>query len=325
MRRLFAFAGVLGLAAALGVGVSHAATYPQRVITLVVPFGAGGTNDIIGRIIAEALSKRLGQTVIIDNRAGAGGRIGTLYASRQAPDGHTLTMASSGTNAIGPIAYPDAGYDPLKDFSYISLVAETPYVLAVVNDSPFKSVADVIQAARQKPGALNYGSAGSGSATHLAAELFLDMAGIKMEHIPYKGSGPSTVAMLSREINVLFASFPGVIGQIKSGQARLLGVGSTRRVPQVPDVPTIAELGLKGYEATLWISFAAPAKTPDAIIRRLHGELQAIIENDKGVRQRLIDNGAAPVSSKSPEEVLQLVRQTMDLWRPVIQRTVKTN
>jgi tripartite-type tricarboxylate transporter receptor subunit TctC len=321
-RRAFACALALVAGFTIAAPVHAASAYPERVITLVVPFGAGGTNDIIGRIIAEPLSRRLGQTVIIDNRAGAGGRVGTLHVARQAPDGYTLTMASSGTNAIGPIVHPDIGYDPLKDFSYITLVAETPYVLAVIKNSGFQSVGDVIKAAKQKPGALNYGSAGVGSATHLAAELFLDLAGVKMEHIPYKGSGPSTTAMLAKEIDVLFASFPGVIGQIKAGQARLLGVGSVRRAPQVPDVPTMQELGLKGYEATLWITIAAPAKTPNAIIGRLHAELRDIIENDKGVRQRLVDNGAAPLTSKSPDEILPMVRATMDRWRPIIQRTV---
>ena len=318
------FASALALAVAFIFAAPGGATadYPDRPITLVVPFGAGGTNDIIGRILADPLSKRLGQPIVIDNRPGAGGRVGTLHASKQPADGYTLTMASSGTNAIGPIVHPAAGYDPLKDFAYVTLVAETPYVLAVIKESRFRTVADVIKEAKRKPGALNYGSAGVGSATHLAAELFLAIAGVNIEHIPYKGSGPSSAAMLAKEIDVLFASFPGVIAHVKSGEARLLGVGSVRRAPQVPDVPTMQELGLKGYEATLWISIAAPAGTPDAIIKRLHAELRDIIENDKAARQRLVDNGAAPLSSQSPAELLPLVRATMDRWRPIIKRTV---
>jgi tripartite-type tricarboxylate transporter receptor subunit TctC len=319
------FAAALGLAVAFAFAGSGgaAADYPERSITLVVPFGAGGTNDIVGRIVAEALGERLGQPIVIDNRPGAGGRVGTLHASQQAADGYTLTMSSSGTNAIGPMVQPDIGYDPLTDFSYVTLIAETPYVLAVVQDSEFETLDDLLAAARERPGELNFGTAGVGSATHLAAELFLDIADVDMEHIPYGGSGPASAALLGQEVDFIFSSFPGVISHVQSGEARLLGVGSVERAPQVPDVPTMREHGLEGYEATLWISIAGPAGIPDEVVERLHSEITDIIENDEGVRQRLVDNGASPVSSESPEAVLELVRATQDRWRPIIERTVE--
>jgi tripartite-type tricarboxylate transporter receptor subunit TctC len=322
---------IRNIAAAFGLAVAFAfagsggaaADYPERSITLVVPFGAGGTNDIVGRIVAEALGERLGQPIVIDNRPGAGGRVGTLHASQQAPDGYTLTMSSSGTNAIGPIVQPDIGYDPLTDFTYVTLIAETPYVLAVINDSEFETLDDLLAAARDRPGELNFGTAGVGSATHLAAELFLDISGVEMEHIPYGGSGPASAALLGQEVDFIFSSFPGVISHIQSGEARLLGVGTLARVPQVPDVPTMHEQGLEGYEATLWITIAGPAGMPDEVVERLFSEITDIIENDETVRQRLVENGASPLSSESPESVLELVRATQDLWRPIIERTIE--
>jgi tripartite-type tricarboxylate transporter receptor subunit TctC len=318
------FASALGFAAAVALALpgDAAANYPERSITLVVPFGAGGTNDIIGRILAEPLGERLGQPIVIDNRPGAGGRVGTLHAAQQDGDGYTLTMSSSGTNAIGTIVYPDAGYDPLEDFRYVTLIAETPYVLAVTADSEFGTLDDLLVTAKERPGELNFGTAGVGSATHLAAELFMDIADVEMEHIPYDGSGPASAALLGKEVDFIFSSFPGVIGHVQSGEARLLGVGSVERAPQVPDVPTMQELGLDGYEAVLWISIAAPAGTPDDVIERLHAEITAIIRDDEEARQRLVENGATPLHSDSPDDVLPLVQASMDLWRPIIERTV---
>jgi tripartite-type tricarboxylate transporter receptor subunit TctC len=298
------------------------AEYPERPITLVVAFGAGGTTDIIARIAAEALSQRLGQPIVIDNRPGAGGRAGTLHGSTLPADGYHLVTASTGTHAISILVQPDIGFDPREDFQYVGLIAETPYVMAVRSDSEFQTVQDVIDYARENPGELNFGTAGVGSATHLAAELFLDIADVEMEHIPYDGSAPSSAALVGGEIEILFASFPGVIGHVINEEARVLGVGTTRRVPQVPDVPTMQEAGLEGYEATLWVGFSVPAGVPDDILQRLHSELKDIVENDEQVQQRLIDNGAAPATSESPEEMMELVRSNVETYRPLVERTM---
>jgi tripartite-type tricarboxylate transporter receptor subunit TctC len=316
------FASGLALAAALSFASAGgvAADYPDRPITLVVAFAAGGTTDIIARIAAEPLSQRLGQPIVIDNRPGAGGRAGTLHASTLPADGYHLATASTGTHAISILVHPDIGYDPREDFVYVGLIAETPYVMAVRTDSQFQSVQEVIDYAQENPGELNFGTAGVGSATHLAAELFLDMADVDMEHIPYDGSAPSSAALVGGEIDILFASFPGVIGHVINEEARVLGVGSLRRAPQVPDVPTMDEIGLTGYEATLWVGYSAPAGVPDEFIERLHAELTDIVENDEEVRQRLIDNGAAPVTSESPQAMMDLVHSSVELYRPIVER-----
>ncbi len=321
LSRLASGLAAVAVAGALGIGSANA-DYPTQSITLVVPFGAGGTNDIIGRILAEPLGERLGQSIVIDNRPGAGGRVGTLHASQQAPDGYTLTMSSSGTNAIGKLVHPDIDYEPLEDFTYIGLIAETPYVLAVRDDSEFESLDQLIETAEERPGELNFGTAGVGSATHLAAELFLDLAEVDMVHIPYDGSGPASAALLGGEVDFIFSSFPGVISHVQSGEARLLGVGTLERVPQVPDVPTMDEQGLEGYEATLWISIAGPAGIPDEIVEKLYAEITDIVENDEDTRNRFVENGAAPLTSERPEDVIDLVQQTMDRWGPIVERTV---
>jgi len=230
--------------------------------------------------------------------------------------------ASTGTHALSALVHPDIEYDPRESFEYIGLVAQTPYVLAVRADSEFETVQDVIDYANENPGMLNYGTAGVGSATHLAGEMFTDMAEVEIVHIPYDGSAPSSAALLSGEIELLFSSFPGVIGHVINEEARVLGVGSSERVPQVPDVPTIAESALPGYEATLWIGLAVPAGVPAEILERLHAEVRDIVENDETTRQRLIDNGAAPATSESPEEMMELVHNTIETYRPIIERVM---
>jgi tripartite-type tricarboxylate transporter receptor subunit TctC len=313
-----AYAGVIAFAA----GTSAMAEYPDRAINFVVPFSAGGTLDIVSRTIAEPLSQRLGEPIVIDNRGGAGGRLGSLYASQQDADGYTMVSASTGTHALSALVHPDIEYDPRESFEYIGLVAQTPYVLAVRADSEFQTVQDVIDYANENPGMLNYGTAGVGSATHLAGEMFTDMAEVEIEHIPYDGSAPSSAALLSGEIELLFSSFPGVIGHVINEEARVLGVGSAERVPQVPDVPTIAEAALPGYEATLWIGLAVPAGVPADVLERLHAEVRDIVENDETTRQRLIDNGASPATSASPEEMMELVHSTIETYRPIIERVM---
>ena len=296
------------------------ADWPERSITLIVPYPAGGTIDIISRTVAEPLSERLGVPIVIDNRGGAGGSVGTTHASRQDADGYTIASANTGTHAINSLTRPDLGYSPTEDFEYIGLVAQTPYVLAVRDDSEFQTVEQVIEAAHDNPGMLTYGTTGAGSATHLAAEMFADLAGIELEHIPYNGSAESSAAMLGGEIDLLFASFPGTISHVYNEEARVLGVGSSDRVPQVPDVPTMQEAGLDGYESVLWIGMAVPAGVPEEIQQRLHEEITDIVQNDEATRQRLVDNGAAPATSDSRDAMTELVHASIEQYRPIVEQ-----
>lgn len=317
--RKFGMAASAGLIMAMAGGAAMA-DWPERSVTLIVPYPPGGTIDIISRTVATPLSERLGVPIVIDNRGGAGGSVGTTHAARQDSDGYTITSANTGTHATNSLTRPDLGYDPTSDFDFITLVAETPFVIAVRDDSEFQTVQDVIDAAMESPGTITYGSTGTGGLTHLAAQLFSNMVGVELLHIPYNGSAESSAAMMSGEIDVLFASFPGTIGHVINGEARVLGVGSSERAPQVPDVPTIAEAGVEGYEAVLWIGMATPAGVDEAILDRLFEELVDIVQNDEETRERLIANGAAPITSASRDEMRQLVMSDIETFRPVVEQ-----
>jgi tripartite-type tricarboxylate transporter receptor subunit TctC len=308
-----------GSSLALMAGIA-AADYPEREIRLIVPFGPGGSTDIVGRTVATPLADELGQAIVVENRGGAGGTVGTRAAAQADADGYTLTVATTSTHAVGPLAHGEVGYDPIEDFAPISLIAETPYVLIVHPDSGFETMADLVEAALERPGELNHGSAGVGSTTHLAVEMFKDMAGIEAEHIPYDGNAPATTALMGQEIDFLIGSFPAVSAQVFAGEVVALGVGTGQRVAQLPDVPTIEEAGLDGYRASLWLGFAAPAGTPKDIVDFLHAEVVALVENDEGVREALRRNGAEPAVSESPEAFTRLVATEVQNYRAVVER-----
>jgi tripartite-type tricarboxylate transporter receptor subunit TctC len=300
-------------AAAIGLiaGIGSTVAYPTKPITLVVPFPPGGSTDIVGRVIADGLSKELGQPVVVENRGGAGGTVGTAAVAKAAPDGHTLAIGTTSTHAVGPATLKVA-YDPIKNFAPISLVAETPYVLVVNNKVPAKSVKELIALVKSQPGKFNYGSAGAGSTTHLAGAMFAHAAGLKMEHIAYKGNGPATTALLGGEVQVLMGSMPAVLAQIKSGAIRVLAVGTVRRSPELPDTPTMQQAGVADFEASLWLGVVAPAGTPEAIVKQLNAAVIKAVKT-ADVAARLRKSGAEPVTN-SPAEMSKQITQDLDKY-----------
>ena len=306
-KRLFNI-GLMAVTAGLVMGAVSTVAYPTKPITLIVPFPPGGSTDIVGRVVADGLSKELGQPVVIENRGGAGGTVGTAVVAKAAPDGHTLAIGTTSTHAVGPATLKVA-FDPVKGFVPITLVAETPYVLAVNNNVKAKSVSELVALVKSQPGKFNYGSAGAGSTTHLAGAMFAHAAGLKMEHIAYNGNAPATTALLGGEVEVLMGSMPAVLSQIKSGAIRALAVGSVRRSPELPDVPTMQQAGIKDFEASLWLGVVAPAGTPDAIVKQLHAAILKTVKNPE-VSKRLQSAGAEPLTS-TPQEMARQIQDDL--------------
>lgn len=308
----------LGAALAFGVaGITTAqAQYPERQITMVVPFGAGGSTDIVGRIAAQALSQRLGQPVVVDNRGGAGGTVGTQAAAGMAPDGYSITVSTTSTHVVGPLTNAAVRYNPVDDFQHIGMIAETPYVMVVSPRFNVNSVQEVIDYALNNPGELNFGSAGQGSTTHLAGLMFLQATGTEMEHIPYNSNAEATTAVMGDEVQVLFGSMPAVLAQIKAGSIKALAVGTTERSPELPDVMTMQEAGVEGYRASLWLGLSAPARTPDAMVARLSDALNDALD-DPEVVQQLAASGAE-ATKMSPAEFRQLIADEMDVYGRIV-------
>jgi tripartite-type tricarboxylate transporter receptor subunit TctC len=308
--------GLVASAALLAALPVSAQKYPDRTITMIVPFGAGGSTDIVGRIAAEAMSKSLGVSVIVENRGGAGGTVGAQAAANAAPDGYTVTMATTSTHVVGPLTVPTVKYDPVRDFEPVGMIAETPYVLVISPKLAVGSVKELIDYAKKNPGKLNFGSAGEGSTTHLAGLMFLDATGTKMEHIPYKSNADSTKAVMTDEVQVLFGSMPAVLGQIKAGTIKALAVGSTTRSPELPDVMTMQDAGVPGYRATLWLGLSAPAKTPASVVSRLNAALGEAL-SDPAVAKRLSAAGAEP-SKMTPAEFGKLISNEMTVYGKIV-------
>ena len=283
---------------------------------VIVPFAPGGGSDILARVLVPRLTEYLGQPFVVDNRGGAGGTIGTDAAAKAAPDGYTLAVGTTSTHAVAPGAYSKLGYDPVKDFAPVSLVAVTPYLLVVNAQVPANSLKEFVTLAKSQPGKLNYASAGAGSTTHLAMEMLKDVAAINVVHIPYKGNGPAEVAVLAGEVQAIFGSMPALLAQVKAGKLRPLAVGTARRSPAVPDVPTVAELGYPGFEAALWLGIVAPAGTPARAIERLARELNGIVATP-AFREAMDKNGAEPISN-TPEQFATLIRQEADRYGKVV-------
>jgi len=298
------------------VPIVHAqGAYPTKPIRLIVPSVAGGGTDISARLIAPRLSEYLGQQVVVENRAGAAMMIGGEAVARAAPDGYTLLMGIS-TLTINPSIHPKMPYDTLRDFAPVSLAVTLPNVLVTHPSLPVTTVKELIVFARSRPGQLNYGSAGVGSSLHLSMELFLSMTKLRMVHIPYKGSAPALVDMLAGQIVVMTGTMITVIPHIRGGRLRALGVTSATRSQVAPDVPSIAEAGVPGYESVQWYGVLAPAGTPREVITRIHdGVVRAL--QDAVIRKRFLDDGVEPVGS-SPEEFAALIRADMAKWAKVV-------
>lgn len=309
-RRLLALLA-LGLAAR-----SSLAAESDRPIRLIVPFPAGGAADVMARGMAQRLGEELGTSVIVDNRGGAGGTTAAEAVARAAPDGRTLFFATMGTQAINPTLYPNLRYDPVRDFAPISITHLTPRVLVVGPKVDATSVAELIALARAKPDGLTYGSAGSGSSSHLAGALFESMTGTRMLHVPYKGSAPLLTDLLAGRVDLTFDSYTVYAEHIKSGRVRALGVTSTRRLAALPRVPTIAEAGVPGYDVSNWLGVLAPAGTPADVLARLHAALGRAMATP-ALRAQLLDLGIEPVFGP-PEAFGALIRTEIPKWASIV-------
>lgn len=320
-RSRFAAAAFAVLSALLPAVLSNAAaaeTYPSKPIRLILPFTTGGATDVMARALGEKLRTRLGQPIIVENKPGAGTMLASQYVAKSPADGYTLLMAASSLG-IAPAIYSKVDYDPIKDFTPVTLVASVVHVLEVNASLPVKSVKELVDYLKANPDKLSYGSTGSGTSTHLEAELFKSMAGVKMTHIPYKGSSPALTDLVGGQIEVMFDAYASSGPFIKQGKLRALAVTTAKRSATAPDLPTVAESGLPGYEAMPWLGLVAPAGTPAPIVARLHREVGEVLK-DPEIRARFKDLGLDIVGN-TPEEFAHFIRQDVAKWARVVKES----
>jgi tripartite-type tricarboxylate transporter receptor subunit TctC len=314
-RRLAGIAALLmGLVA--GPTAPSQAAYPERPIQLVVPFPAGGSTDVVARIVAAKMGELLGQQMVVDNRAGAGGNVGAAAVSRAEPDGYTLLIGTVATHAINVSLYPKMPYDAVKSFAPVSLLVIVPNVLEVNPELPVKSVQELIDLLKANPGKYDYASSGIGTPLHLSGELFKSMAGVDMVHVPYRGAGPALTDLLGGQVKIMFDNLPSSIGHIRDGKLRALAITTATRSPAAPDLPTVAESGLPGYETYSWNALFAPAGTPPEVVDTL-AQAAAKAVQDPAVKQRLADLSAEAVGT-GPAELAQHVEAELAKWGPVV-------
>lgn len=295
---------------------ASAQSFPTKPVRMVVPFPAGGPTDIVGRTIGQKLSETLGQPVVIDNRAGAGGTIGASIAARSPADGYTLLVGHIGTFGVNSTLYPKLPYDPLKDFQAISLFAKVPNMLAINPALPVKSVKELVALAKTRPGALNYGSAGNGSAAHLLVEYFKLLTKSDIQHVPYRGTAPAMTDLIAGQVSMTITGLPPLLPQVRSGKLRALAVSTAIRVRQVPEVPTMIESGVAGYDVSQWFGLMAPAATPREIIMRLHAEIIKAVQRPD-LRERF-DAEATDPETNTPEQFQAFVASEIARWAPVV-------
>ena len=308
--------GAIALAAAtLSLGAA-AQAYPTKPITIVVPFAAGGTTDILARLVGQHLSTELGQPVVVENKAGAGGNIGAAFAAKAAADGHTLFMGTVGTHAINAALYKKLPYDPIKDFAPLTRVAMVPNLLVAHPSQPFKTVQEMIAYAKANPGKINFGSPGNGASPHLSGELFKSMAKVELTHIPYKGSAPAVSDLLGNQIAIMFDNMPSVIPHVRSGKLRAIAISTAKRSPELPDVPTIAEAGVPGYEAVSWFGLFAPAATPKPVLDKLSTALSKVLANPE-VQKKISAQGGETVN-ETPAQFAAFIRSETTKWGKVL-------
>ena len=296
--------------------VALAQPFPSKPVKMIVPFPPGGGTDILARPLAQKLSEKWGQPVIIDNRGGAGGNIGVKAAADAEPDGYTIILGVQGTHAVNPSLYANPGFDTLRDFAPLTMVANTPNIVVVHPSVPATTVAQLIAYAKANPGKLNYATPGNGTPSHLATEMFKSMAGVDLTHVPYKGSGPALTDMLGGQTQVWIANAPVVLQHIKTGKLRALATTSAKRPAIAADIPTLAEAGLPGYEADTWYGLFAPAKTPKPILDKLHADIVEALRSPE-IRETYASQGAEVVAN-SREEFTAKVRDDLAKWKKVI-------
>ena len=289
--------------------------YPNRPIRLIVPYPAGGPTDFVGRTVAQKLSQLLGQQVVVDNRPGAGTVIGSELVARAAPDGYTLLFGTGGGTFLAPLMLPKVPYDPHRDFEPVAMLVMSPQVLVVHPSVAANTVSELIALAKAKPGVLNFASVGTGTSPHLGGELFSSLTGTKIVHVPYKGTSPAMTDLISGQVQMMFTSMPTVLAQVKSGKLRLLGTGGTKRSPAIPNVPTIAET-VPGFELVTWYGVFAPARTPEAIIKRLNAAIGKVLADPES-RDRMTAQGLEP-TPMTPAEVRRYTQEETKRWSRLI-------
>jgi tripartite-type tricarboxylate transporter receptor subunit TctC len=307
------------LAAFLLAAAPALAQYPSKSVKIIVPFTPGSATDILGRVVADQLTKSLGQPFVVENKPGAGGIIGTEAAKNAAPDGYTLAMAGSGPFGINPAVYAKLPYDPMKDFEPIANIALTPQTIVVGASTPYRSLKDFVSGAKARPGAIDYGSLGNGSTSHLTMEALQAAAGIRLNHIPFKGAAEAQAQIIGGNIEAMSDTIPGLLAHLKSGKLRALGVASAQRSPFAPEVPTIAEQGYPGFESVGWIGLAAPAKTPAAILDRLNAEIGKMLASPD-VKDRLAALAFMPVGG-SREQFGTFMKAEIAKWSKLAKQT----
>lgn len=307
------------LAAAAGMTASHAQTYPLKTIRFIVPFTPGGSNDVVARVVGQKLSEAWKQPVVVENKPGAGGNIGAEAAARAAPDGYTFLIAANNILAINPSLYDKVLFDPLEDFAPVTLFGTLPILLVVNPSVPAKSVQELIAFGKSSPDGLTYASGGSGTPQHLSAELFKSITGVTTVHIPYKGNAPAVTDVMGGQVQMLFSPVNSVVPHVKTGKLRALGVAGTARLPYLPDVPTIAEAGVPGFQSDIWLALVAPAGTPKDIVDKMGREVTAILAQPD-VKEKLAAQGIEPAAS-SPEELTRLIKDDLVRWAKVIKES----
>jgi tripartite-type tricarboxylate transporter receptor subunit TctC len=309
---------VAALAACVAPAPAAAQAYPIRPLRLIVPFPPGGSTDIYARVIAPKLSEALGQQIVVDNRAGAGGAIGAELAAAAAPDGYTIWLGQTNNLAIGPALRPKSAYDPVLDFSPITLLMQAPQVLVVSAESPINSVKDLIAAAKKNPGGLTYGSAGIGSSGHINGVLFNQIAGVNLIHVPYKGAAPAMIDLRAGRITLLATSLASAAALMKDGKIRPLATTGAKRVRMLPDTPTVAESGLPGYEMSSWHGMLAPAKVPAEIIARLNHEIVRVLKLPD-VQEKLLSEGG-DITPTTPQEFAAFLKSEVAKWSKILRQ-----
>ncbi len=312
MRFLTALVAILGF---IGVPPAYAQQYPAKPVRLIVPFVAGGSADVLSRVLAQRLTQQYGQQMMVENRPGSGGHVGAEAAARATPDGYTIVFGTIGIHAAYAI-YSKLNYDPARDLQPVAMYADVPNILIVHPSVPAKNVKEFIALAKSNPGRLNFGTAGSGSSTHMAGEWFKLVTGVNLTHVPYKGSAQAMQDLLGGQIELMFENLPTAIAQVRAGKVRALGMTSRERSPSMPEVPTVAESGVPGFEATAWFTIAAPAKVPAEIIRKLNTDMNAFLKAPE-MQQRWVDMGVVPMGG-SPADAEKFFVTEREKWNKVI-------